>query len=269
MLKLFLFLLLSISLYAYDDYDMDGVEDRDDKCPNTLLSELVDANGCPTQNLESYHHFDIIYGFNFYQTNYDSLEEANTLSSSLQLDYYYKDFSLQLSSSYYDSSSATFNNSGADDSFLGAYYNINEIKNLTITLGIGAIISTYDSELNNNNTDYISSLNISYMYKNLNFFSGYSYTVINDDDIVDEGIEYRDTNSYSLGLGYYPSQKLYISSSYGSSDSIYKEIDTINTLSFYTLYTINENWFTNITYAYGLSDSASDNFASLRVGYYF
>jgi hypothetical protein len=33
-------------LFAYVDSDMDGVEDKDDLCPNTLMTDLVDLNGC-------------------------------------------------------------------------------------------------------------------------------------------------------------------------------------------------------------------------------
>ncbi len=262
-------LLLSITLNAYQDFDMDGVEDKNDKCPNTLMSELVNSNGCPIENLVSYHHFDIIYGLNFYQTDYDTLEEANTISQSLQIDYYYKNFSLQVSSSYYNSNSVSYNNSGTDDSFIGAYYQKDFFNNLSFTIGVGAIIPTFNSELNNNNTDYTSSLNVSYLYKNLNLFTAYSYTIINDNDIESDGVKYRNTNAYTLGLGYYLNNKIYINSSYNASQSIYIGVEDIEVVSLYALYNIDENWFSNLTYAYGLSDSASDNFASLRVGYYF
>jgi len=264
-----LFLLTVLSLHAYDDYDLDGVEDKSDKCPNTLLSELVNSDGCPIKNLGSYHHFDVIYGFDFYQTTYETLENSDTLSQSLQLDYYYKNFSAQLSSSYYNSTTASFNNSGINDSFAGVYYKLDSNNNLNIRLGLGAIIPTYDSELNNNNTDYMGSINLSYIYNNINIFGAYSYTLVNDDDIVESGVLYQNSNSYTLGLGFYPRDNLYISGAYSSSDSIYKGIQTIETASVYGLYNINKNWFATLNYAYGLSESASDNFASLRLGYYF
>ena len=266
---IFMFLLSALSLYAYSDYDMDGVEDQNDKCPNTLLSELVNHDGCPIKNLRSYHHFDVIYGFDFYQTNYETLEDSDTLSQSLQLDYYYKNFSLQLSSSYYNSSSASFNNSGVNDSFAGTYYKIETQSNLKVRLGVGAIIPTYESELNNNNTDYIGSINVSYFYKKINIFGAYSYTLVNDSDIANEGVFYQNSNALSLGLGFYPTSKLYLSGAYSSSESIYKGVEAIDTASIYSLYSINKNWFATLNYAYGISESASDNFASLRLGYYF
>ena len=266
---IFLFLLTALSLYAYNDYDMDGVDDKQDKCPNTLLSELVNSDGCPTKNLQSYHHFDIVYGFDFYQTSYATLENSDTFSQSLQLDYYYKNFSLQLSSSYYNSSTTSFNDSGINDSFAGMYYKIDIDSNLKIRLGAGAIIPTYDSQLNNNNTDYVGSLNLSYLYNNINIFATYSYTIINDDDIATDGVLYQNSNAYSIGVGFYPVNKFYISGSYSSSNSIYLGTDSINTASIYGLYSIDKHWFSTLNYAYGISDSANDNFASLRIGYYF
>jgi len=77
------------------------------------------------------------------------------------------------------------------------------------------------------------------------------------------------TNAYSIGVGFYPTQKLYISGSYNSSDSIYTNVKDIDTASFYGFYSIDENWFSTFNYAYGLSDTASDNYFSLRIGYYF
>ncbi len=262
-------LLFCITLLAYNDYDIDGVEDRNDKCPDTPILELVSMDGCSIKSLASPHHFDLIYGFDFYQTNYDTLEDTNTISQSLQLDYYYKNFSLQLSSAYYNSNSITYNDSGANDSFVGAYYKLTSDSTLIFRIGVGAIIPTYDSDLNNNNTDYTASLNVSYPLKSMNIFGGYSHTLINDDDIPTEGIEYQNTHAYNVGLGFYPTNKFYLSTAYNSSNSIYTEIDDIDTASIYGLYSIDENWFLTLNYAYGISDSASDNFASLRVGYYF
>jgi hypothetical protein len=259
MTKILLILLtMSITLLAYSDYDMDGVDDKIDKCPNTPFSDLVNTSGCTTKSLESPHHFDIIFGINYSQTSYETLENADTLSQSLQIDYYYKNFTLQASSSYYNSQSTTYNNSGTNDSFLGAYYKLNPVDNLTLRLGAGAIIPTYKSDLNNNNTDLTA-----------NVFGGYSYTVVNDDDIVAENVTYQNTNSYNFGLGFYPTSKTYLSGAYNSSDSIYKDVETISTVSINAFYNIDAHWFTTLNYAYGLSDTASDNYASLRVGYYF
>lgn len=265
---LILLIISSLNLFAFSDYDMDGVEDKSDKCPNTSFSELVDINGCTTESLASPHHFDIIFGMDYAETNYATLEKSDTITKTLQLDYYYDDFSLQAIVSHYNSTSTTSKNSGINDSFLGAYYSIKPDDKLTVRLGGGIIVPTYDDELNNNNTDYTASLNLSYMLDNVNLFGGYGYTIVTDDDISNS-VTYQNTNSYSIGIGFYPKEKLYVSASYNSSDSIYVGVDKINTASIYAFYTIDENWFSNFSYARGLSDTASDNSISFKLGYYF
>ncbi len=246
---------------------MDGVEDKKDKCPNTLMSELVDINGCGIKTLTSAHHFDIIFGINYSQANYNSLDKTKTTTGSLQLDYYYKNFSIQASTAYYDSQSVSYKDNGINDSFIGAYYYLYPINKLTVKVGAGAIIPTFDTKLNNNNTDYTASLNLSYALKKLNIFGGYNYILVEDDDLID--VKYQNTNSYSLGLGFYPLDKLYLSGSFNNSQSIYKGVKDIQVASLYAFYNINDNWFTTFNYAYGLSKSASDNYYSLRLGYYF
>jgi len=267
--------LLSTTLFAYVDSDMDGVADSMDKCPNTPLTDLVDINGCPIKKLtpkkETKGHADIIIGANYSGSNFASLNRSDTYAASLQADYYYGNFSLQASTSVYQTDSDGYNDSGLNDSFIGAAYNIRPIKSLTLRVGAGAILPTYDSSLNNNNTDYTGTLSLSYAVSNLNLFGGYGYTMINDDDVVDATNDYRyqDTNAYSAGAGYYFTNKLYLSGSYNISNSIYVGVEDIKTASLYGYYTINKNKFLIFTYAYGLSDSASDNALSLKVGYYF
>ena len=56
-----LFLIIqATTLVAYSDFDLDGVEDIHDNCPNTSMTDLVDINGCTIKSLKSNHHFDII-----------------------------------------------------------------------------------------------------------------------------------------------------------------------------------------------------------------
>jgi len=263
---------MTINLYAYTDNDMDGVEDSIDKCPNTSLTDLVDINGCSTKSLVSQHRYDVIVGINYSDADVDS---TDTLATSLQVDYYYKQFSVQASTSFYKSESDNYSDSGLQDSFLGASYRVNEIDNLSISLSAGVIIPTYDTELDNNNMDYMASVNLSYSLENFNIFGGYIYTLVNDDNIIiaREGIDYpvvyQNTNAYSAGLGYYLSSNLYMSGSYNVSDSIYKGVEDIETVSVYGYYAIDAKRFVTVSYANGLSDSASNNYLSLRLGFLF
>lgn len=271
MKKKLLFLVLGClctSLFAYSDADMDGVADNVDQCPNTPLTDLVDIHGCPVKSLVSENHFDVIVGANYADSNYASLNQTDTYSSSLQIDYYYKNFSLQAYTSYYKTTSEGYDDKGMNDSFIGGAYKFQLNKSLSLRLGAGALLPTYDTYLNNNNTDYTASANVSYALGKVNIFGGYAYTLINDDDIPGT-VTYQNTNAFSGGLGYYVTNKLYISGVYNTSDSIYAGIEKIRTVSAYGYYSITSHWFTTFSYAYGLSDSASDNAASVKLGYYF
>lgn len=227
--------------------------------------ELVDSKGCTKSSLISPHNFDIIYGLSFTD------DSTDTTSQNVQFDYYYKNFSLELSTSYFNSKSSSYNDNGVNDSFVGVYYQLLPTDKLKIRSGLGMIIPTYDSELNNNNTDYTATLSASYSINDMNLFIGYNYTQVNDDDYSDTliDVKYQDTNAFSAGIGFYPSEKLYLSTSYFISESIYKDFDSVETLSAYAYYSIDSKWFTTFNYAYGLSDNASDSYISFRVGYSF
>jgi len=279
MKQLFLFITIffAIDLLAFTDSDFDGVEDSVDRCPNTPFTELVDMSGCSTKSLVSPHHYDIIVGANYSESSYQTLNQTDTLSSSLQVDYYYKNFSLQASTSYFTTEGNGFSDSGLYDSFIGASYQFKPLESLSLRVSVGAILPTYDTSLNNNKTDYTSSLNVSYSFNDMTLFAGYSYTMINDDNVVLTDINgtvatdviYKNTNAYSVGMGYYFTDKLYVSGSYNTSNSIYDGVEDIETGSLYSYYSINENWFTTFAYAKGLSDTASKNYVSLRLGYFY
>ncbi len=271
-----IFLLFTISLLAYSDFDLDGVDDTIDRCPNTSMTELVDIHGCTIKNPESEHHFDVIAGASYSQIS-PVQEKTDTFTTSIQADYYYKNFSLQASTAYFNSESDITSDSGQTDTFIGAYYQINPLKSLSLRLGGGLLLPTYDAD--NNNMDYTASASLSYLLSSINLFGSYSYTVINDDDVTDI-VYYQNTNAFNAGIGIYPSSRLYTSLSYNQSDSIYskvldsttlmfKSIDPLQSVSAYLFYTIDEHWFSTVSYAYGLSDSASDHHIGVRLGYYF
>ncbi len=273
----------SALVWGYSDLDMDGVEDSVDRCPNTSLLELVDINGCTIKNLGNPHHFDVILGASYSQINPTTQEKRDTYAASLQADYYYKSFSMQLSTAYFDSESSITSTKGTTDTFLGAYYQFTPFSTLNVRLGGGLLLPTYDAD--NNLLDYTASTSLSYLLNNFNFFGSYSYTIINDETInytdVNNNpvsISYANTRAYNVGVGYYPTAKLYTSVAYNSSDSIYDKIitgtavdtvESLNTASAYLFYTLTEHWFTTASYAYGLSDSASDHYVNVRLGYYF
>ena len=263
-----LLFLTTLTLFAYTDSDLDGVDDTLDQCPNTPISELVDIKGCSIETLKTSHRYDIIIGQNYSEIDYNTNEKTDTHSMSLQFDYFYQNFSFQAISAYYSSKSASYSDSGLTDSTLAAYYLVPLTNNFRVRMGAGIILPTFDSTLNNNNTDYLFTLNATYSIDKLNIFGGYSFTKINDDDIPNL-ITYQNTNAYSGGLGYYMTDKWYTSTSYNQAEGIYTTMEDIKSLSFYNFYSFNKSWFTTLSYAHGLSDSASNHSFSLRLGYNF
>jgi len=262
---------LSSGLFAYSDADMDGVADSADQCPNTPFTDLVDIHGCTIKKVKLKQsrqwNADVILGINYSNSNFGTSNQSDTYSTSIQTDFYYKKFSIQASTSYYKATGQNYDEQGLNDSFIGAGYSFKPLENLSMHISMGALLPTYNASLNNNNTDYTASTSLSYTKRNVNIFGGYSYTMINDDDV--NTTVYQDTNAYNIGLGYYFTNKLYMSGSYNLSNSIYKGSEDIQTASIYGYYTLNKNIFLIFSYAYGLSDSASDNALTLKAGYYF
>lgn len=259
--------LTAATLFAYSDLDLDGVEDAVDQCPNTPMMDLVDIRGCSIESLVSPHHYDIIVGANYSQVDYSTNEKTDTLTTTLQVDYFYKNISLQASTSYYSSQSGSYSESGMGDSTLAGFYLLPLSRDFRIRLGAGANLPTYEGSLNNNNTDYLALLSASYAIEKVSLFAGYNFTQINDDDIAGVA-SYQDTHAYSGGVGYSLTPKLYSSLSYYQSDSLYKGVEPIKSASLYGFYSLDTHWFSTFSYAYGLSDSASDHSVSFRLGYY-
>lgn len=284
-LTLFATILLALNLHAFTDNDLDGVDDSIDKCPNTPFMDIVDLNGCTKKSLAddaslktSDHHFDIIMGASYSGADYNQLNRNDTATTSLQADYYYKDLSIQASTAYYhskESDGSTQN--GFYDTFLGVSYKLQVSNSLKFYVGVGALLPTYTTSLNNNNTDYKASVSFNYDIGKINLFGGYSYTQINDDDVVvvdSNGTnaydyKYQNTNSLNGGIGVYATNRLYLSASYFEGESIYIGYEKIKSASLYGYYTIDRNWFATLSYARGLSDTATDNYTSLRIGYFF
>jgi len=243
---------------------MDGVEDKDDSCLYTPFMDIVDNTGCSIESLLPSYHFDLIVGVSYSDTDYNILSKIDTITTTLQLSYYYKKIILSLNSSYYNNKGDGYNASGMNDTYVGLEYILLD-EELYMSLGGGVVLATYEDYFGSNKIDYRVNLNLGYTMENINFFTTFGHTFINDEDVIDE-LYYQDSNYFSLGAGYFFSHKLYASLSYNESDSIYTEVQKIRTASLYGFYSLSNRSFVNLTYAHGLSDSASDNYLALSFG---
>jgi len=268
---IFLIFLSSVVLFGFSDIDLDGVDDSLDKCPNTPITDLVDENGCSVKSVIVDQYFDIIFGVSYSKLNYRSNRKIDTYTTTAQIDYYYENFTFQFQSSYFKSDNPKRSEKGWNDTSLTLYYSYDVTSNFRLETGAGVVLPTYDTGYSNNEIDYTASLNFNYKIEEWSFFSGYDYTFIGDDDIITKNgsIKYQNIDSFNLGVGYDFAPKLNLSISYYQSDSIYSDVEAIKNISIYSFYSIDDSWFMTINYAKGLTDSTSDNFMELRVGYYF
>ena len=240
---------------------MDGVPDESDRCANTPLMELVDLSGCTIKKLKSDHHFDIVLG-----QSYADDEDSTLYSSSLKLNYYYKKLSIQLASSYYESSIDSNNSNGQNDTYLNLSYLFNPIDNLYLTLGGGLVFPTYDNE--DNRLDYTASLYGRYKLNRWSFMLGMAYNDVGDTDPTNN-LDYKNSLSYNIGLGYSWNSDLYSSISYYRGESIFTNVEDLETLSVNAYYTIDEHWFSNLNYGYGFLDTGKRESIGVNLGYYW
>ena len=254
MKKLLLFLLLLSSfLFAYVDSDMDGVEDKDDLCPNTLMLDLVNLQGCTIKSLLSPHHFSLMAGFNYAKDNNTSYN-----FSSMEFSYSYKKLSLQLSTSYYTLETDAKSSEGLNDTNLNLLYRLMPLNNFTLSLGGGIAFPTYDSS--SNKTDYSLFMYGNYTLDKWALLGGVGYRFIGDSNA-------SNTLFYNLSAGYNWSTNVYSSLGYYFSKSIYEEVDGFESLSWYNYYRINKNWFGTLTLTQGLNSQSLDNSMGVKLGY--
>lgn len=266
----FLFVLWfsTILLFAYSDSDMDGVEDHEDKCPNTQFDELVEYDGCSKSGNDKKFNYTLVLGTRYAQKNYSSQLDGDTHYLYVQNDISYLKWNFGAVISYYRSSNQDGAEYGLDDTLLTLSYETISNEFFSISLGVGVILPTYKSTYHNEATDYILTLDTLYLLNNQNYlFANYIYTFVQDSDI--QNIVYQDTQSLQLGVGFTPNQKHSYTIAYSRSESIYRDIETIEELRLGTSMAIDKNFFGGITYDYGLSKSASAHAFGCYLSYSF
>lgn len=261
-------LLIGTTLLGYTDSDMDGVEDFDDKCPQTLFSDLVDVDGCTIKSTQNIIHYDLIMAEEYSKMNYASLQYSDTWTTSFEADIYIKNWLFQGSTSYYHSNSTDTVTNGWNDTMINIFYRITPSEKFTIYPGIGVILPTYKSGYGNEAVDYTALLNVQYELDSTKYlFGGYSYTFVNDRDVMKAS--YQNTQIYQVGIGYQITPKSIISLTYNQSDTIYKDTETVQSANVGYTQNISTHWSIGGDYGYGLSDSASDHTFLIGLKYHY
>lgn len=269
-MKLFflLFVLLTVSLFAYEDSDMDGVEDSHDLCKATPFSDLVNKDGCTIQSVGNTIYYDIITGIGYSQINYGSKKLADTMSTSLQVDIYINQWWIQGLVSYYDADAGLETSNGMNDTLLSLFYQYPQIQALSLTMGVGIVLPTYNSGYNNEAIDYSAMVDFQYNVNNsIYLFGVLTYTWIRDKNIAEE--TYQNTPELRVGIAYLFGEKSIWSLAYYQSESMYESIETIQSLGLGLSYQIDADYFISSSYGYGLSEPSSNHSFLLRLGYSF
>jgi hypothetical protein len=258
--KLYSFLLLiAIQLHAFEDDDIDGVENSKDLCPNTSFEDTVDENGC-TEKLNYFGKVTLTLGTDI------NIDDSRTTDYNFFSNYNYKAWDFSLYSSQ-QSSLDTNNNEtqSSGDLYLSSSYG-KSIENLYAKLTIGAKLATGDSEVSTGENDYFTNLHISYAFKEkLALLSSLGYTLTGDSNET----EYENSFGYSLGLGYMVNDAWYSSLTYQNSTSIYEDSDNYQSISLFNSYNFNDNFFATLNYTRGLDDLSYNEVVSLRIGVTF
>lgn len=249
--SLFLFFAITIASYGYSDYDVDGVEDSVDACPNTPFDVLVDERGC--EEGKAYRGALTLLGGTI--TGIDT-DTDNLTSLLLFVNYRYYDWDISFS---------TFNEiqntvSDVPDTFyIATGYRFQLSDSLESKISIG----TKQSSLQD---DYYVMGNLDYTISSeQNIYLFYSYTFAQDSDTE----VYDNFHTYSIGTGRVLTEYWYSALSYDFSGSNLSYIDDYQAISWSNTFLLSSQYYFLTTYSYGLSDAASDHTVSIQFGVKF
>lgn len=255
---IFFTLFFNIQSFAYEDSDIDGVDDSIDLCPDTSFDKLVDTDGCP-EDKTYWGELTLQMGSGI------SIDEDNKKIQNYSFfgNYAYKKWMFSLSNSQqttYDSNNTRSMNGGDLYLTLGYQFNYDKFQN---SVSFGTKISTADESVGTGESDYFSLIDIGYLIdKKLMIFSQIGYTLTGDSPTTN----YENSFSYSLGTGYMFDSNWYSSFSYDYAKSIYNHTPNYQSLSWLNSYSFLENSFISLNYSYGLDDLSYPHTFSLKLG---
>ena len=260
-LKIIVSVLLFLStLLAYEDQDIDGVDDSKDLCPNTPFDVVVDERGC-SYDKKILGKITLQIGSDI---NFNTL--SNTSSNlNLFVNYNYNHWDFSFSSSNYRTTNLNTISSSENNLYLTMGY-LFQNTSFNTKVSVGTKFALTDDETAGRDNDYFSSINFDYFInKKQNIFFYYNYTLSGDSPTID----YDDFHSYSVGTGYALSDKWYSAISYNYSASIYPEDEAYNAISWFNSYAVSKDFFVTCNYAYTLDDLSYDHTISFNIGVHF
>ncbi len=249
-------IILSSSLLAFSDQDIDGVDDSIDLCPNTPFDITVNEEGCASSGL-----FTL-------QIGNDS--SFNTISKrinniNLYLNYSYNLWDFSLSSSNYSVSDITTISKTEDSLYLTLGHTFKQ-ERLNTKLSVGTKFAFLDDNNDSRKNDYFASLNFDYSINlKQNAFLHYNYTISGNSETID----YKNLHSVSIGTGYAVNSKWYSALSYNYSSSPYEHGTSYKAISWFNYYALPQNFYISANYARTVNKYPYRHFISLNLGVQF
>jgi hypothetical protein len=253
-------LLSSSSLSAFEDQDIDGVDDQYDLCPNTPFDATVDEKGCPF-NQKLPKKFTLQLGSDL---SFDQISDTSN-NVNVYANYHYGQWDFSVSSANYHFTNLNINDNTQTNLFLTAGYQLKYNKLFT-KLSLGTKFAFMDNNDSQRDNDYYASVNVDYYPSDKqNVFLYYNYTLSGQD----ASIHYDDFASYSLGTGRMFTPKWYSAVSYNHSGSIYAGAKDYKALSWFNAYNFTKDLYVSINYAHTLNHSTFRHILSINIGVHF
>jgi len=253
-------LVLATSLFAFNDQDIDGVDDAHDLCINTPFDVIVDENGCPyKKGIKGKFLFQIGEDISFNTAS----NRTNTLN--IFLNYNYKQWDFSISSSNFNATNINTVVDTEDDLYLTVGY-LSQYGKLNTKISVGTKFAFMDNDSIDRDNDYFISANLDYFISpKQNIFLYHSYTLSGNSDTT----KYENFHSLSLGTGYAVTNKWYSAISYNYAQSPYPHAKDYKALSWFNYYLLPNDFYISSNYARTLNNSSYDHMLSLNIGVKF
>jgi len=262
---LFLLLISTAALTAaasYVDYDLDGVDDSIDLCPNTPFDVLVDAHGCDMEKKQTLPGKVLIQAG--VSRTIDS-EYKETTILNFFADYSYGNWDISLASNNYATGDLSTILDAEDDLFLTLGYTFH-MEALTTKIMAGTTFAFMEECDNDRDNSWYGALDLDYQLNDtVNLFGYYSFTINSDTKYL----KYKNFHTLSAGAGYMPASSWYTSFSYNYASSCYSGGENYQSLSWFNAYMLTSSLYLSVNYTYGLNDASYDHTISFAIGALF
>ncbi len=235
------------------DDDMDGIANAIDKCPDTPLTDIVDATGCTVEKVvyPREYHISIEAGY-----AYGRYDEERQRSHLLSLRFESDDLGAFIYTSDYSLSDGE---DGMDDSVVGFFYRFSS-RGWHYKTTLGAYLPTSDED--ENEIDYFFSLRGTYVFNKMDFFADIRHTFVSD-------FGKQDTNRLLVGVGMAWNEVFYTSFSYSVQSAFYDNDSNLQSFSLFGSYAFDDRLSFYTDLSKGVDAFSKDYTLLMMIGYSF